>query len=72
MFNTSKEMERYVRDEYTMAEALYNEYMQMRAAVCKVENKKYSGDIDSMVGSEDFKRGFIAGVKVMSALFMDM
>lgn len=50
MVNYVQYKQRDVRDEYTMAEALYNEYMQMRAAVCKVENKKYSGDIDSMVG----------------------
>ena len=72
MFKTRKELEKYNRDNYTMAENLYLRYMEMRKTIKGVENLKYSGDIDSFENNEDFKQGFIAGVKIMSAIFMDM
>ena len=72
MFKTSKDLELYNREYYTMAEQIYEQYMQIRKVVKGIENMKYGGDIDSFEHNEDFKQGFIAAVKVMSAIFMDM
>ncbi|MBE5738899.1 MAG: hypothetical protein E7354_04155 [Clostridiales bacterium] len=71
MFEKDKATEMYTREKYTFEESLYAKYVDMRKIVSKIENFKYSNK-DTQIDSEDFKQGFIAGVKIMSSLFMDM
>ncbi|MGN0961351.1 MAG: hypothetical protein ACI4PF_04040 [Christensenellales bacterium] len=62
---------RYTREDYTMAEKLFEEYKIMREYVVNRENIKYSY-VDPYRNSEDFKQGFIAGVKILSSILMDL
>lgn len=66
-----KKYERYTREEYTMEEEMFEHYKEIRKAVNDVQNLKYSFE-DKLSGSSEFKAGFIAGVKIMSSIFMDM
>lgn len=43
----------------------------MRKALNKVENYKYGGE-DPYIDNKDFKQGFLAGIKVISTMFMDI
>ena len=71
MFEKDKMQIRYIRESYSIEEDLYESYRNMWIAMNKYENIKYSKD-DEMVDSEDFKQGFIAGVKIMSSLLLDI
>lgn len=66
-----KKYEKYTREEYTMEEEIFEHYKEIRKAVNDVQNLKYSFE-DKLSGSPEFKAGFIAGVKIMSSIFMDM
>ena len=61
----------YIREYYTLAESLYNNYNEMRIALNNFEKMKYEVK-DKYISNEDFKQGFIAGVKIMSSMFLDM
>ena len=64
-------MIKYTREQYTFAETLYNNYIEMRKTLNQIEGLKY--DIkDKYILNEDFKQGFIAGIKIMSSLFLDL
>lgn len=71
MFEKDSTLIRYIRENYTMAEKIYEGYMIMRKVVGDIENIKYDNP-DKMAMSEEFKQGFIAGVKCLSAILMDM
>jgi len=71
MFEKDKATEMYTREKYTFEESLYAKYVDMRKIVSKIENFKYWND-DRQVKSAVFKHRFIASVKIMSSLFMDM
>ena len=71
MFEKDEEMILYKRSIFTMEEELYKHYMAMRQVVNNIEKFKYGID-DVFESSEEFKQGFIAGVKVMSTMFMDI
>ena len=63
--------ELYMRSHHTASESIYKEYMNMRDAVNQINKLKYEFD-DKISTSKEFKKGFIAGVKVMMSLFMDL
>ena len=71
MFEKDKMQERYIREDFTYAETLYEKYIEMREALLKYERMKYEPK-DTYSTSEDFKQGFIAAVKIMSSMFMDL
>ena len=61
----------YTRTDFTYPEKLYEYFMKMRQELEDVHKAKYGSD-DPYRTSEDFKQGFIAGVKIMSAILMDL
>jgi hypothetical protein len=61
----------YQRDILSMAEKIYNGHIIMRKAVNEYENMKYKID-DPCITSEEFKMGFLAGVKAMSSILQDL
>lgn len=71
MFEKDKMQERYIREDFTYAESLYKKYIEMREVLSKYELMKYS-TTDPYSTSEDFKQGFIAAIKIMSSIFMDL
>ena len=71
MIELDSEFERYLREDYTMAEQIFEGFKVMRKAVMKEANVKYVKD-DEMLNSKEYKLGFLAGVKCMSAMFMDL
>lgn len=71
MFEKDKSLERYTREEFTMEEQLYNYYIQMRKVMHSLENFKY-GTEDKFQSSEDFKQGFLAGIKILSSILLDI
>ena len=71
MFEKEKIKELYNRENFSIEEELYDSYKNMRIALNKYENMKYSVE-DNIVKSEDFKQGFIAGIKIMSSLLIDL
>lgn len=66
-----KSLELYKREHYTMAEELFNNFKNMKGCVDGIQKLKYDFE-DSYMLSEEYKQGFIAGVKIMSAILMDM
>ena len=54
-----------------MAENIYNAFQEMRKAVNSINSIKRTID-DKFLYNEDYKQGFIAGIKIMSAMFMDL
>ena len=72
MFEKDKMNESYIRNSFTLEEELFKAYIEMRKAVNKVEKMKYSGVDDVIISNEDFKQGFLAGVKIMSSLLFDV
>lgn len=72
MFEKNKDNESYIRDSFTFEEELFKLYIEMRQAVNRVEKMKYSGADDIIISNEDFKQGFLAGVKIMSSLLFDI
>ena len=61
----------YTRENFSFEEKLYVSSIEMRIALGKMEKMKYGGD-DKYLQSEDFKQGFIAGVKIMSSMLLDL
>ena len=72
MFEKDKEKESYIRDSFTFEEELFKLYIEMRKAVNRVEKMKYSAAEDVIISNDDFKQGFLAGVKIMSSLLFDI
>ena len=66
-----KNLELYKREHYTMAEELFNNFKNMKGCVDGIQKLKYDFE-DPYMLSEEYKQGFIAGVKIMSAILMDM
>lgn len=64
-------LELYNREEYSMAEKMYEGYMQIVKSYYDKERIKYS-DMEIPQDSEEFKRGFICGIKVLSSIVQDM
>ncbi len=71
MFEKNKNYERYIRDEFSFEEKLYEKYVEMRKIIHEFENLKYATS-DVYTQSEDFKQGFLAGVKTISSLIIDI
>ena len=71
MFEKEKSNERYIREDFSIEEKLYESYIEMRKNMNKLENYKH-GKEDNYISSADFKQGFIAGVKIMSSILLDI
>lgn len=71
MFEKNTNFEKYTRTDFTYAERLYDNYISMRKEISKIENYKYSVE-DKYINNEDFKQGFLAGVKIMSSFMFDI
>lgn len=71
MFEKSELKELYTRQDYTFEEELFQKYLALRNVVNKLENIKYK-NTDEFATSNDFKQGFLAGVKIMSSIFIDV
>ena len=71
MFEKHLEDILYQREDFTIEEKLYDSYIEMRKNMNKLEKFKYGGD-DPILSNEEFKQGFIAGVKIMSSLLLDI
>ena len=66
-----KETELYMRKNFTIAEKIYEHYINIRRELSYMEKMKY--DIkDDYILNEDYKQGFLAGIKVMMSIYMDM
>ena len=61
----------YVREHYSASEVIFKEYIKMREAINNIYRLKYTFE-DEIANTKEFEKGFIAGVKVMMSLFMDM
>lgn len=71
MFEKDKSQIFYQRKFYTMEEELYKHYLKLRGVLHDIEAFKYATE-DNFSTSEDFKQGFIAGVKIMSSMLIDL
>ena len=71
MKENNKSLERYTRTQYTVAEQIYKAHMEMRKNIYGLENLKYEMK-DPYSSSEEFKQGYLAGVKTMMSIFMDL
>lgn len=71
MFEKNRMDIKYIRDDFTYCEKLYDKYIEMRKIINEIELIKYAKN-DPFVESEDFKQGFISAIKIMSSLFMDL
>lgn len=71
MFEKNELKELYTREDFTFEEELFQKYLDLRSVVNKLENIKYK-NADKFATSNDFKQGFLAGVKVMSSIFIDV
>ena len=71
MIEKDKNLERFTREQFSFAEKLYNDYISIRKTINNYENMKYSIK-DPYITSEEFKQGFISGVKIISSLLMDI
>ena len=71
MIEKDKNLERFTREQFSFAEKLYNDYISMRKTINNYENMKYSIK-DPYITSEEFKQGFISGVKIISSLLIDI
>ena len=72
MFDKNKMDILYTRKDYSFAEGLYENYINMRKNVFEFEKSKYAKEEDSFVGSKEGKEGFLAGVYIMLSLIGDM
>lgn len=61
----------FTREKFSLEERLYESYSQMRKDMNEFEKFKY-GNEDKFVESEEFKQGFIAAIKIMSSLLLDI
>ena len=71
MRKNDKDLELYIRDRFTTAEKIYLNYMNIRKEINFMENMKYSVE-DEYSQNEDYKQGFLAGIKLMMSIFMDI
>lgn len=71
MFEKNTNTILYTREKFSLEEELYTNYINMRKSLGKLENMKYSNE-DEMLNSEEFKQGFIAGIKIMSSILIDL
>lgn len=71
MFEKSTKDILYNRENFSIEEELYEAYIEMRKSMNKLERFKYGND-DPFQTSEEFKQGFIAGVKIMSSILLDI
>lgn len=71
MFEKNAKTILYTRENYSIEEELYKNYIEMRKSLGKLENMKYSNE-DKLLDSEEFKQGFIAGIKIMSSILIDL
>ncbi|MBE5736601.1 MAG: hypothetical protein E7356_04560 [Clostridiales bacterium] len=71
MFEKDTGAIKYFREKYTMEEKIYESYVNMRKSLSELENYKYATE-DKYISSEEFKQGFIAGLKIMSSLLLDI
>ncbi len=71
MFEKKDMLIKYTRVNFTFEEELFNKYMELRKVVSLLENIKYDAE-DEMKDKEAFKQGFLAGVKVMSSVLLDI
>ena len=63
--------EKYIREEYSMAEKMYKNYIEIIKSYQEHENMKYT-DMQIPIDSKEFKRGFICGIKLMSSIIDDL
>lgn len=61
----------YVREHYSACELIFKKYKEMREVINDIYRLKYDVK-DEIANTKEFEKGFIAGVKVMMSLFMDM
>ena len=71
MFEKDRATMLYNRDAFTFEEKLYQKYLELRKITSELESIKYS-KADTYSTSEDFKQGFIAGVKIMSSILLGL
>lgn len=71
MFEKDEIKELYSRSDFTFEEKLYNKYIALRKVISDLESIKYK-NVDELSLSKDFKQGFLAGVKIMSSIFIDV
>lgn len=71
MFEKNKMNELYNRTDFTFEEQLYDKFLEIRKIVSTLENKKHCVKDDYM-DNDSYKQGFLAGVKLMSSLFIDL
>lgn len=71
MFEKKDMLIKYTRVNFTFEEELFSKYMELRKVVSLLENIKYDAE-DEMKDKEVFKQGFLAGVKVMSSVLLDI
>ncbi|MBE5735975.1 MAG: hypothetical protein E7356_01270 [Clostridiales bacterium] len=71
MFEKNKGDERYIREYFTMEEKLFEKYMEMVGVLFEVESYKYYKE-SPIQHQEAFKQGFLAGVKILSSMLLDI
>jgi len=71
MFEKDTDNLLYTRENFSIEEKLYKNYISMRKNINEFENLKYNNN-DPYIDSEAFKQGFIAGIKIMSSLLLDI
>lgn len=70
LFDKSEEL--YTRTGYSYEEKLYKHYVEMNKVVNEFIGMKYGEQDEKLLRSDEFKQGFIAGLKIMSSIFLDM
>ena len=71
MFEKNESAEKYIRDRRTYEEELFEAHLKMRRILHEIENIKYEVE-DKYMTSNEYKQGFLAGIKTMSSLLMDV
>ena len=71
MQSDKSKYELYQREILSMAEKIYQGHIIMRKAINEFEKIKYNYD-DKYINSNEYKLGFIAGVKAMSSIIKDL
>ena len=66
-----KNLELYIRNYFTTAEKIYENYINIRREVNLMERLKYDVE-EKYLNNEDYKQGFLAGIKVMTSIYMDL
>ena len=71
MFEKDPNNVKYIREDFSIEEKLYENYISMRKNLKEYESYKYSSE-DPYINSQEFKQGFIAGVKIISSIILDI